>query len=74
MKEREIILNYLPAQAKESDVKDFILKTISETKSTSVKDMKNVVPLVQEKFKGSFDPKLVGKLVKEEFQKLEKKD
>jgi uncharacterized protein YqeY len=75
-KEKTILLEFLPKQASEADVVKAIGEVIVANGAThGVKDMKTVLPLVAKQFgSGVFDAKLLGKLVKSELEKAEKKD
>ena len=75
-KEKTILLEFLPKQVSESDVVKAIGEVIAANNATrGVKDMKVVLPLLAKQFgSGVFDAKLLGKLVKSELEKAEKKD
>ena len=63
--EIEILLNYLPEQLSDEELKEIIKKVIDENEITSMKDigklMKNVMPLI----KGKADGKQVNIIAKE---------
>lgn len=67
--EIEILLNYLPQQLTEVEVKELIASIASEVGASSMKDMGKLMGAVISKTKGRADGKLVSTLVKEYLNK-----
>lgn len=73
LREKAILLEFLPTQASEDDVKLAIQRAIEKHKATSVKEMRVVLADLTKEFDASkFDPKLLGAMVKQMIEK--KKD
>ncbi|MBF7096859.1 GatB/YqeY domain-containing protein [Alkalibacter mobilis] len=64
-KELEILMDYLPKQLTEEEVRKIVSDTIDEVGATSVKDMGKVMSAVMPKVKGKADGALINKCVKE---------
>lgn len=64
-KEIEILLNYLPKQLSEDELRDIIKKTIDENDITSMKDIGNLMKNVMPKVKGRADGNMVNKIAKD---------
>lgn len=67
-RELDLINGYLPAQASEDEVKAIIDAAITETGATSMKEMGQVMGIVNAKLAGSADGAMVAQLVKEKLQ------
>ena len=63
--ELEIIEQFLPAQIKESEIKDLAQQTIDEVGAESVKDLGKVMPILMKKLSGKAEGKIVNKVVTE---------
>lgn len=63
--EIEILLEYLPQQLSEDEIKEIIQVSATELGANSIKDMGKVMALVRPKVLGRADGKLVSQLVKE---------
>lgn len=63
--EIEYLMQYLPEQLSEEEVKNIVIETIKETGAAGMKDMGKVMPVVMAKTKGRADGKLISQLVKE---------
>ena len=63
--ELEIIEQFLPAQIKESEIKDHPQQTIDEVGAESVKDLGKVMPILMKKLAGKAEGKIVNKVVTE---------
>ena len=63
--ELEIIEQFLPAQIKESEIKDLAQQTIDEVGAESVKDLGKVMPILMKKLAGKAEGKIVNKVVTE---------
>ena len=63
--EIEILLNYLPQQLSEEEIKDIIKQAAEEVGANSMKDMGKVMSIVRPKTLGRADGKLVSQIVKE---------
>lgn len=66
--ELSILMNYLPAQLSEDQVRQIVDEVIEETGADSMKQMGAVMSGVMAKTKGAADNKLVSQLVKEKLQ------
>lgn len=64
-KELAILMEYLPQQLTEEEVKDIVTAVIEETGASSMKEMGKVMPQVIARTKGRADGKLVSQFVKE---------
>ena len=60
-----IIEQFLPAQIKESEIKDLAQQTIDEVGAESVKDLGKVMPILMKKLAGKAEGKIVNKVVTE---------
>lgn len=67
--EINILLNYLPQQLTETEIKEIITSTASEVGASSMKDMGKLMSAIVPKTKGKADGKLVSTLVKEYLNK-----
>ncbi|MGL5615399.1 MAG: GatB/YqeY domain-containing protein [Sarcina sp.] len=63
--EIEILLNYLPQQLSEEEIKELIEITATEVGANNIKDMGKVMSAIRPKTVGRADGKLVSQLVKE---------
>ena len=63
--EASIIENYLPQQLPAEKVKEIIQKIITETGTSSMKDMGKVMGLASKELSGQADNKLISAIVKE---------
>lgn len=63
--EIEILLNYLPQQLSEEEIKQKVEESAIEAGASSIKDMGKVMALVRPKTLGKADGKLVSQFVKE---------
>ena len=66
--EMDILLNYLPAQLSEEEIKMEVKKILNELDATDIKEMGKVMGRVMAKLKGRADGDLVGRIVKEELR------
>lgn len=64
-KEIKILLEYLPKQLTEEEIKKIVLETIDEVNAESIKDIGLVMKSVMPKVKGKADGNTVNKIVKE---------
>lgn len=69
-KEMALLLDYLPAQFSESEVRNEIKEIIAETGVREIKDMGRVIGAVMAKLKGRAEGGLVSRMVKEELQSV----
>ena len=63
--EIEILLNYLPQQLSEGEIRQIIEESAIEAGASSIKDMGKVMSIVRPKTLGRADGKLVSQIVKE---------
>ena len=61
----EILLNYLPQQLSEGEIRQIIEESAIEAGASSIKDMGKVMSIVRPKTLGRADGKLVSQIVKE---------
>lgn len=64
-KEIEILLEYLPKQLSEDDIKEIIIQTIKEINASSMKDIGLVMKSVMPKVKGRADGNTVNRIVRQ---------
>ncbi|NLY68156.1 MAG: GatB/YqeY domain-containing protein [Tissierellia bacterium] len=64
-KEMEILLEYLPKQLTEDEIKEIVSETIKEVNATSMKDIGMVMKSVMPKVKGRADGNTVNRIVRE---------
>ncbi len=67
--EIEILMNYLPQQLTEDEIKKIIIDIASKVEANSMKDMGKIMAAIVPKTKGRADGSLVSKLVKEYLSK-----
>ena len=60
-----ILMEYLPEQMEEAEVRDLVAQAVAEAQATSPKEMGRVMAILMPKVKGRADGKLVNRLVKE---------
>ena len=65
--EIDILLNYLPTQLTEEEIRTEVKKTIAETGAKDIKDMGRVMAVVMARLKGKVEGGLVSRITKEEF-------
>lgn len=63
--EIQILLNYLPQQLSEEEIKELIEITANEVGANNIKDMGKLMSAIRPKTVGKADGKLVSQLVKE---------
>ncbi|MCR8845800.1 GatB/YqeY domain-containing protein [Paenibacillus sp. SC116] len=66
--ELDILLEYLPAQLSEEEIKAIVRETIQETGATSKADMGKLMAALMPKVKGRSDGKLVNAIVQQHLQ------
>ncbi|WP_028595871.1 GatB/YqeY domain-containing protein [Paenibacillus assamensis] len=66
--ELDILLEYLPAQLSEEEIKAIVRETIQETGATSKADMGKLMAALMPKVKGRSDGKLVNSIVQQHLQ------
>jgi len=66
--EIKILMEYLPQQLTEEEIKDLITQTVKEVGAMGMKDMGKVMGALMPKVKGRADGKLVNNLVKQYLQ------
>ena len=60
-----ILMDYLPAQMSEAEVRELVKQAVAEAQAVSPKEMGKVMAILMPKVKGRADGKLVNSLVKE---------
>lgn len=73
-KEIEILTKYLPEQISEREIRELVIKTIKESKATSLKETGKIMALLMPQIKGRADGSLVKKIVEEEITKQHEQD
>lgn len=63
--EIEILLEYLPQQLTEEEIRKIVEEAVNEVGATSSKDMGKVMAVIMPKVKGRADGKLVNQIVRE---------
>jgi uncharacterized protein YqeY len=63
--EIEILLQYLPEQLNEDEIKKLVAEAIADAGATTIKDMGKVMAVLMPKVKGRADNAMVGRFVKE---------
>lgn len=63
--EIEILLEYLPQQLSEEEVKAIVIETIAEVQATSMKDIGLIMKTVMPKVKGRTDGNIINNAIKE---------
>lgn len=64
-KEVAILMDYLPAQLTEEQIREFVVEAVTQTQATIAKDMGKVMTILMPKVKGRADGKLVNSIVRE---------
>ena len=64
-KEIDILLQYLPKQLSEEEVKKILIEIIQEINATSMKDIGMIMKAVMPKVKGRADGNMVNKIARE---------
>lgn len=64
-KEMEILLQYLPKQLTEDEIKEIVIETVKEVNASSMKDIGLVMKSVMPKVKGKADGNTVNKIVRQ---------
>ncbi|GAA0115773.1 GatB/YqeY domain-containing protein [Clostridium senegalense] len=67
--EIEILLNYLPQQLTEDEIRKIVVKSAEEIGANSIKDMGKLMSIVRPKTNGRADGKIVSQIVKEYLNK-----
>jgi uncharacterized protein YqeY len=62
--EIQILLEFLPQQLTEDEIKEIIVNAVREVGAVSIKDMGKLMTVVMPKLKGRADGKLVNQIVK----------
>ena len=63
--EIETLMNYLPEQLSEAEIRTLVEQTVSEVNAVSPKDMGKVMAVLSPKVKGRADGKVVNTIVRE---------
>ena len=66
--EIKILKEYLPAEMDDGQLNDLVVKAISETGASEIKDMGKVIVAIKEKVGASVDGKRIADLVKSKLQ------
>ena len=66
--EIEILLEFLPQQLTEDEIKKIVVNAVSEVGAVSIKDMGKLMTVIMPKLKGRADGKLVNQIVKDILQ------
>ena len=68
-REMDILMDYMPEQMTEGQIRDEVKKAIAETGAKDIKEMGKVIGAVMAKIKGKADGQMVSRMVKEELSK-----
>jgi len=60
-----VLMNYLPTQLDEAEVRALVVSAVAEAQATSAKEMGKVMAVLMPKVKGRADGKLVNTIVRE---------
>ncbi|MEQ9619356.1 MAG: GatB/YqeY domain-containing protein [Deltaproteobacteria bacterium] len=69
--EIEILMKYMPRQMSEDEIRNEVIKAISEADAAGTKDFGNVMKIIMPAVKGKADGSMVSKVVRQELEKLE---
>lgn len=69
--EIDVLMQYMPKQMTEDEVRDEVKKAITETEAKSTKDLGKVMKVLMPRMKGKAEGGLVNKVVKEELERSE---
>ncbi|HSE83676.1 MAG TPA: GatB/YqeY domain-containing protein [Thermodesulfobacteriota bacterium] len=69
--EIDVLMQYMPKQMTEDEVRDEVKKAITETEAKGAKDLGKVMKVLMPRMKGKAEGGLVNKVVKEELERLE---
>lgn len=64
-KEIEVLMNYLPAQLSEEEIRHIVKKAVEETGASTMRDMGKIMQAVMPKVKGKADGKQVNQIARE---------
>lgn len=62
--EMNILMEYLPKQLTEDELKEIVLEAVKETGATTVKDMGKIMAFVMPKTKGRADGKIINEIAR----------
>lgn len=68
-REIEILLQYLPQQLTEDEIREIVMESAKEIGASSMKDMGKVMSAIKPKVNGRADGKIVSQIVKEYLNK-----
>lgn len=63
--EIDILMNYMPQQMNEDEIRDVVKSAVEETQAESMKDIGKVMKVLMPKVKGKADGSIVNKIVRE---------
>jgi uncharacterized protein YqeY len=63
--EIKILLEYLPQQLTENEIRDIVKNAVTEVGAVSIKDMGKIMAAIMPKVKGRADGKLVNQIIKQ---------
>lgn len=66
--EIKILLQYLPKQLSDDELRDYIKKAVEQVNATSIKDMGKIMGILMPQVKGKADGKRINNLVSEFFK------
>lgn len=70
--EIDVLMNYMPKQMGEDEIREEVKKAIQEAEAKNAKDMGKVMKILIPRTKGKADGGLVNKVVREELEKVER--
>ena len=68
--EIDVLMQYMPKQMTEDEVRDEVKKAIAETEAKGAKDLGKVMKVIMPRMKGKAEGGMVNKVVKEELERL----
>ncbi len=69
--EAEILLKYMPRQMSEDEIRAEVMKAVTESGASGIKDLGKVMKVIIPAVKGKADGSVVNKIVREELEKLD---
>jgi uncharacterized protein YqeY len=69
--EVEILMQYMPRQMSEDEIRAEVMKAVTESGASGIKDLGKVMKVIIPAVKGKADGSVVNKIVREELEKLD---
>ncbi|NIQ12922.1 MAG: GatB/YqeY domain-containing protein [Candidatus Dadabacteria bacterium] len=68
--EIDVLMNYMPRQLSEDEIKEHVINSINEVGAKSIKDLGQVMKILMPILKGKADGKLINKIVREQLENI----